>query len=116
MTGPSRISVDALRDSVRRAVDSTSLREVADQVGMSHSGLRTFIEGRRPQAATLGLVARWFYSRAGRSPAVRREDFNAAIAVIDAYLNDHSKPARVRERELRRVLDQLRDEGTADSG
>lgn len=60
MTGL-RPAIAGLRDAIRRRVEETSLRAVADEVGMSFSGLRSFLEGRSPQRRTREMLMRWYY-------------------------------------------------------
>lgn len=113
MTGP-RPALAGVRDALRKRVDETSLRAVADEVGMSFSGLRSFLEGGTPQRRTLEKLFRWYYLRSTRQTAAAREDVEAAIALVLGYLHDESKPRSVRERRLREVIERLK--GDPDQG
>ena len=55
-----RVSVAELRSAVAQGVSSTSLREVARQVGMSPTGLRNFLDGSEPYSTTRQKLERWF--------------------------------------------------------
>jgi hypothetical protein len=108
MTGPARLSIATIREAIRKRVDETSLREVADEVGMSFSGLRSFLDGSSPQPGTREKLVRWHYSHATRSLTVPHDELETAIALVLSYLHDESKPRAVRERRLREVIDRLK--------
>jgi hypothetical protein len=109
MTGQ-RLTDAILREAVRARVDETSYRAVADQVGMSWSGLKSFADGGSPRRSTRQLLTRWYYRQVRGLPGVPKEDFEAAMAQVLVYLRDNSKPATVRERERREIIDRLRNE------
>jgi transcriptional regulator with XRE-family HTH domain len=54
------VPVAVLRDAVRLRVEGSSLRQVADEAGLSFSGLRSFLEGSKPQPRTLQKLQEWF--------------------------------------------------------
>lgn len=108
MTGP--LTTAVLRDAVRKRVEETTLRVVADEVGMSFSGLRSFLEGTNPQPRTVEMLVQWYYARSKRSTAAPREDVETAIAVVRSYIRDASKPRKVRERLRREIIDRLTEE------
>lgn len=109
MTGP-RLTIAAVRAAIEERVTDTSYREVADEVGMSFSGLRSFVEGTSPHPSTRRLLVRWYYARSARVPEPPREDRETAIALLLNYVRDDSKPRSVRERRLRELFDRFRDE------
>jgi hypothetical protein len=109
MTG-SPPSITAVREGVRKRVDETSLRDVADEIGMSWSGLKSFLDGRRPQRRTIGKLVAWYYSRSKRSSSASPEDVEAAIAVVRGFVREPSKPTTVQERRLREIIDRLRND------
>jgi hypothetical protein len=103
----SRFGLDTVRKAVRRSVDRTSLRQVADEIPMSFSGLRSFLEGGTPQPATRGKLVAWYSrSRGKRSPGVQREDVNAAIELLRAYVAEDERP-QIRARRRREITDLL---------
>ena len=110
MTGPARLTIAGVRGAVRKRVDETSLRDVADEVGMSWSGLKSFLDGRSPQRRTRERLVQWYYSQSERSPANLREDVETAIALVLSYLRDELKPRAVRERRLREVIHRLKED------
>src|SRR5665647_274017 len=109
MTEP-RMTIAVVRAAAGKRVAETSLREVADEIGMSFSGLRSFLEGGSPHAGTRTKLVRWYYARSERSPEAPREDRETAIALLLSYLRDESKPRAVRERRLREVIDRLKED------
>lgn len=61
MVSPERgVSVTVLRDAVRLRVDGSSLRQVADETGLSFSGLRSFMSGTKPHPKTVQKLRTWF--------------------------------------------------------
>jgi hypothetical protein len=99
-----------LRDAVRKRVEETTLRVVADEVGMTYSGVRSFINGTEPQRGTVDKLVRWYYARSKPSAAPPREDVDTAIAVVRSYIRDSSKPRAIRERLRREVIDRLTED------
>jgi hypothetical protein len=61
------VSLAVLRDALRRAVDQTSLRQVAREVGLSPRGVTLVIRGVQSQKKTVAKLREW-YARHG--PAV----------------------------------------------
>ena len=104
------MTIAAVRAAVAKRVAETSLREVADEVGMSWSGLKSFTDGGSPHSATRTKLVRWYYARSERAPAPPREDRETAIALLLSYVHDESKPHTVRERRRREVLDRLKED------
>jgi len=94
-----RISVDVLRDAADRAVKATSLRRAALAVGLSPTGLRSFIDGAEPFESTRQKLTTWYLRR------VASGEEAPVGAVADAALSlltDHLPP-KERE-ELRREI------------
>ena len=74
--GAEPVAVGVLREAVRDAVIATSLRAVAADVGMSFSGLRSFLDGGTPFRRTARRLEVW-YRRDGsrpRDPNTQGED------------------------------------------
>jgi hypothetical protein len=74
--------VDVLRDGARRAVETTNLRVVAGDLGMSARGLLKFLDGRPPRARTLVKLRDWYVRRASGTAEVTHEAALAALAVL----------------------------------
>lgn len=55
-----RIPTTALRHTVERAIQDSSLRHVASQVGMSPTGLKKFVMGTAPYSPTLRRLRVWY--------------------------------------------------------
>lgn len=56
---PDPISLEALRVALRAATNTRSLRQVAAEVGISHTGLRGFLAGAKPHPHTRHKLERW---------------------------------------------------------
>ena len=69
MTGLPRLTIAVVRDAIRQRVDETSLRDIADEVGMSWSGLKSFLDGGSPQRRTREMLVRWYSSQPKRAAA-----------------------------------------------
>ena len=113
---PSELTFDIseIRGLAKACVNESSLRAVADDIGISKSGLDHFLKGRSPYAATRAKLIAWSlrqHSAAGK--AVRPEDVDAAIALLERYLSSAGTPSS-RERRVREVSSRLfRAEQTA---
>ena len=93
--------VQALRPAVARHVELRSLREVAREIGMSPSGLHSFLrsEGRRaPHARTYGKLVTWFVrTRSQDSSGATAADAEAGVAILVRYLPPAKRSEAVRE-------------------
>ncbi|MFL5383065.1 MAG: hypothetical protein ACJ8GN_11160 [Longimicrobiaceae bacterium] len=89
------LPLDVLRESVRRAVEAYSLRHVARQIGLSHIGLKRFIEGAEPYSSTRRRLLHWYVSHAAemRAVAVSDETAGAALAVLLDGVPPEARPA-----------------------
>jgi transcriptional regulator with XRE-family HTH domain len=110
----SALSPDALRPAIQRRVDETSLREVADEIGLkSYSALGRFLRGETssPQRATKVLMMQWYYRRADAPASLQREELEAAKTVLRAWVDDPTLPKTVRERRWRELIESIREHG-----
>jgi hypothetical protein len=109
MTGEPRRTLSTLRDAVRGRVEATSLRVVADEIGMSFSGLRTFLQGARPNEATRSKVVAWYVSSQQGSKGSITGDTDVATALVAAFVARASGKAKTRRAvdAMRRVLEEL---------
>jgi hypothetical protein len=90
------ISDEALHAALHRAVEASSLRAVAEQVGMTHGGLHLYLQGTgRPRERTLRMLREWYLREADRWEGPDEQTARAAIAVLVEGL-----PASEQERAL----------------
>lgn len=109
MATPDRRSlVEAIRAAAKLAIEATSLRKVARDVGMSPMGLKHFVAGTQPYSATYRKLLAWYTvyqaEAGGFSVEAARGAMKvmtdglpeearaaAAAAVIDVVLAQHAK-------------------------
>ena len=101
-------TVVVLREAVRRAVASSSLRAVAEEVGLTHRGLALFLGGSRPRPGTVRKLTRWYLDRPRSAGEISADDAEAALAV----LLHGFPPARIDE-TMRYLLTGIRRMGEA---
>lgn len=76
-------SVQHLREMAAARVESTSLRGVAREIGMSPTGLKKFLQGTAPYSPTVRRLRKWYLQHAALpSGEVTYQDATAAIAVL----------------------------------
>lgn len=97
MTGAGQ-GVAGLRSQVRQAVEASSLRAVAEEIGMSWSGLRSFLEGTTPHPSTIAKLLAWSGTKRTASPS--RRDMLSAIEVMADYIEGVPSPEGRRKRLL----------------
>src|SRR5687767_5496836 len=102
--------VNAIREVIRNRVDATSLRAVSDEIGMSFSGLRSFLGGTRPHPATWKKIERYIVATGTASirrqvETIPRAEVEAALELLERYIaaegRDNVNARRVREVSLR---------------
>lgn len=104
-----RSPVETLREAVRAAVDATSLRAVASEVGMSEAWVRRLLSsGLMPTPRTLRKLEEW-HVRKGRD---RADD--ALDALLEGVTDVHR--GQVRERLLEVLREAHRRAGTHPPG
>lgn len=112
MPGKPFFSVDAIRQLAKDRVEATSLRAVAAEIPMSKSGLDSFLKGRSPYSATQPKLSSWYVrNRGSRKGLVAPEEFEAAIAILGAYVSQDERP-EVRQERLRDLIERLRKAST----
>lgn len=100
-----RFGLETVREAIRRRVEETTLRAVADEVPMSFSGLRSFLKGGTPQPATRAKLVAWYaHSRGGKR--ISKGDIEAALNLIQAYIAE-APTSQLRDRRRRQVMDRL---------
>lgn len=101
---PRRAPLATVREALRARVEATSLRRVADDVGLSASGLRNIIEGRTtPHRSTLKKLDAWLLTYEATRERVTVAGVHAALALlVDGLSAERASLTR------RRLLDVLR--------
>lgn len=100
------VGVASWRQVVQERVDTSSLRVVATEIGMSPSGLHVFLGGSRPHPATLKKISAWAArERAGQRPIDSR-DVDAAVALLVRYVEGAPSERQAAAR-LRSILARL---------
>ena len=100
--------LEYLRRAVHEAVLATSLRDVALEVGVSHTTIRDFIRGSTPSERTLYRLGQWYSKKRGwedeGGPAGGAED--AAVDLFRDFdqvarmLGGLGAPGQAKERKL----------------
>lgn len=82
------IDVTKLRAAVQHKVDSTSLRSVAAEMGMSPSGLRSFLIGGDPYSQTRQRLLAWYVKEAANHTyeVVDTDAAHAALEILVSHL------------------------------
>jgi hypothetical protein len=99
---------ERIREGLRIAIESSTLRFVASQVRMSPTGLTKFVAGsHRPYGKTKEKVRAWFYSHAAMN-ALAPDD---ALRFLRRFVLTLSEPDRAVTRLLDSVESLYREEG-----
>ena len=110
-----RFEMAAVRRLVRQRVDQTSLRAVADEIGVSKSGLDSFLQGREPYSKTRLKLTAWYMRQRhpdGGTPILASE-VDAAIALLERYMKSVGTDA-VRQKRVREVTERLFQAGESE--
>ena len=102
MPGKPRFDTVGLRKLVRQRVDESSIRAIAEEIGISRGGLESFLKGREPYTKTRLRLAAWYMRQKHPGDSIRREEVDAAIALIERYIEAAGTKA-TRERRVREV-------------
>ena len=106
MQNASQIDVIAVRRLARDRVANASLRAVADEIGMSKSGLDSFIKGRTPYSGTRAKLFAWYLHHREPSAAVAPEEVDAAITLLGRYIQSVGSES-ARQQRVREVAERL---------
>lgn len=93
-------SLEALRAAVRRAAEATSLRTVAERIGISHVGVVKFLNGSPPRPATRRKLLEWYVREGETAGEVSADLMAAALHLLLTGL-----PDQVRETGSARVAE-----------
>lgn len=103
MPGKPRFDVDEIRDLVRQRLESVSTRELAAEIGISRGGLESVLDGREPYARNRLKLAAWALRQRGGGAAIARPDVDAAIALLEQWI-DSTESKAVRERRSNEIV------------
>ena len=95
--------VGTLREGVRRAVAASSLRAVAEQVGLTHRGLAKFLEGSTPHSGTVRKLTRWYVSHPSGAEPISPDVAKATLTFLLSGI-----PEATIERAVRDVATHVR--------
>ncbi len=115
MPGKPQIDVTAVRRLVKDRVGGASLRAVADEIGMSKSGLDSFIKGRSPYSGTRTKLFAWFVHHRHPEALVAPDEVDAAITLLERYIQSVGSET-ARQRRVREVTDRLFHAESTSSG
>lgn len=77
------VPIGAIRNAAAQAVKSASLRTIAADMGLSHSGLSEFINrGRKPQPATVRKLVAWYARHQASQSEFSADDARTAVFVL----------------------------------
>lgn len=83
----SGVPIDALRAAVQLRIEQRTLRSVAKDIGMSPSGLWSFVLATgRPYGATYQKLLSWYVRDQARRDGITPESVQAALTLLVAQL------------------------------
>ena len=86
MAAERKVSLDRLRAAAQTAVDASSIRSVAAQMGLSFTALRWFLRGGTPQAASQKRLYEWFVAGPKPTTSPIKAEVSAAIDLLASFL------------------------------
>jgi hypothetical protein len=97
MAAPESVRVPAIRAAVAAAIERRTLRGVAAEIGMSHTGLMAFVGGGEPRPGTVRKLQAWYVKHAAELGPVDEDAIHAALALLlDGIPERDVPPARER--------------------
>lgn len=75
------VSLDVIREALRRAIDATSLRQVARDADLSPRGLTLVVKGSKPRKSTVWKVRGWYARHAAANGGTGVSDEMAAASL-----------------------------------
>lgn len=95
---PDSTSIRRLRETIAERVESTSVRQIAREIGMSPTGLKKFLEGTAPYSPTLRRLRSWYVHYAAVAGGeVVEYDASTALAVLVHDLSPGARQETVEE-------------------
>jgi hypothetical protein len=94
-----RFDIDRVRAFAKERVEMMSLRAVAADIGMSYTGLFSFLHGGEPYSRNRRQLATW-YVRASHPQAktIKPEEIDAAVALLEEYIYTGTSEAQAERR------------------
>ena len=74
--------VDAVLEAVRRAIERSSLRRVAEEVDLAPTALSKLLKGAPPRASTVRKLREWYVRRAAYIADTDENTLRAALMVL----------------------------------
>jgi hypothetical protein len=106
MPGKVRFAINGVRELAKKRVDESSLRAVADEIGMSNSGLYSFIQGGEPYSPVRKKLVAWFMrAKFPDSRPVPAAEIDAAASLLATYIRQTAPEAR--ERRFMQISERL---------
>lgn len=110
MPGKVRFGIKGVRELARERVEQSSLRAVAAEIGMSNSGLYSFLQGGEPYSAVRKKLVAWFTRmRHPESRPIPAAEIDAAASLLAAYIRQAAPAGR--ERRFMQIFEQIAAEG-----
>lgn len=87
------VSVDELRTAATDRVRRSSFRLVAQEIGVAHTTLASFIHGAEPYGRTLAKLQAWYRGEANELARLRNEvaELKKRVAELEAQLREARK-------------------------
>lgn len=106
-----RVPIEVIRHAVERAVSVSSLRVVADEIGMTAMTVRALIRGDgQPQPRTQRKLNVWYARYAAARDSEGMNDARSALIVL-AGLVPRASRSRLEDRVLAVLEDEFRENG-----
>lgn len=113
--GKVRFGIEGVREFAQQRVEATSLRAVAAEIGMSNSGLHSFLRGGEPYNHVRKKLIAWFMRlRYPESRPIAAGEIDAATSLLAAYLRQ-ADPKNLRGRRFLQISEQIAAEGEVHS-
>jgi hypothetical protein len=110
MPAKRRLDIEAIRALATARVEETSLRAVADEIGMSNSGLYSFLQGGKPYSPVRKKLVSWFMrGRFADSRPIPPAEIDAAASLLAAYIRQTAPSGR--GRRFMKISEQIASEG-----
>jgi hypothetical protein len=87
-----RVNVRTLREAAQTAVERTSLRAVARNVGISPPGLALFLDGATPREKTPAKLRGWYLSEAATRTDLTTDGARMVIDLLLESLTEGRRP------------------------
>ncbi len=110
MPNKNAFGIKSLREAAAQRVKESSLRAVAEEIGMGKTALHDFVNGSDPHSATREKLVSWYGEIRRNSTSesdLTTADVDAAISLLSRYVRRDSR-LETRVNRLEGVIDKLR--------